>query len=145
LSTFFGTKRKFKKNERSEKYRRTAAIIYLPVSTDNFEKPKNLQSKIVGHCSKNLTPVSKYDEAEEKVKNQWKKEFSSATSSTLFLHIAANENSVETFTNTLDKNEGFKKKGLVEKWKNVKQIFTESLQSFIQVIDNYRPFNIYKI
>uniref|UniRef100_A0AC35F7Y4 Uncharacterized protein n=1 Tax=Panagrolaimus sp. PS1159 TaxID=55785 RepID=A0AC35F7Y4_9BILA len=115
------------------------------VSTDNFEKQKTLQSKIVEHCSKNLMAASKYDEAEEKVKNRWTKEPSSATSSTLSLHIAAYENSVEGFTNALDKNEGFKKKYLVKKWKNVKQLFPESLQSLIQVIDNHRPFNIYEI
>uniref|UniRef100_A0AC35EU35 Uncharacterized protein n=1 Tax=Panagrolaimus sp. PS1159 TaxID=55785 RepID=A0AC35EU35_9BILA len=102
------------------------------VFTDNFEKQKNLQSKIVEHCLKNLMLASKYDEAEEKIKNRWKKESSSATNSTLSLHIAAYENPVESFTNAFDKNEGFKKKGLIEKWKNVKQIFAEPLQSFFQ-------------
>uniref|UniRef100_A0A914QLJ0 Uncharacterized protein n=1 Tax=Panagrolaimus davidi TaxID=227884 RepID=A0A914QLJ0_9BILA len=118
---------------------------YTQISIDNIEKRKTLQSKIVEHCSKKLMPASKYDEAEEKVKNLWKKEPSSAISSTLSLHVAGYENSVEVLINTLDENEGFKKKSSVEKWKNVKQIFTDSLQSLIQVTDNHRPFNICKI
>jgi hypothetical protein len=82
--------------------------------------------------------ASNYDETEE-VKNQKKKETSSAASSTLSLHIQAYENSIENSSDPLGEDKTLEKKrkkvDLIKKWKNAKQQhFTGSASSSLQVI-----------
>uniref|UniRef100_A0AC34F4C9 LsmAD domain-containing protein n=1 Tax=Panagrolaimus sp. ES5 TaxID=591445 RepID=A0AC34F4C9_9BILA len=70
-----------------------------------------------------------HDEAEDNVKNQWKKHPLNPTKSTLSLHIAAYENlNEDNNVRSIDENEGLKinlgEFDLAKKWKTVKQLFT---------------------